>query len=424
MNTKRATLLLIILSLLLSLTGCQTAKVGTQPSTVVAGSNHDPVRFAFDDPPFWRDQANRLEDTVAVDYQVVPFTSLRQKVSTSFLSGSCDLDVVHIHEMWMAEWASQGYLEPLENHLNLSSLEADYPQSAILKMTGPDGKLHTYGLGLYVWINSLYYRTDIVPKPPKTYDELIEQATKYHQPDLPGLMVALGGTSASSLFGTILRTYGGEILTQGKPSFNNAAGLSALNQMVRMVPLLAPVSFSQMSSSKTSEDYVAGGSVFAIAPPPTLILAANPDKSKVRDSNGKLLIAPALMPGGPAQPSATYSENGSRAITACSDRKDQAVRYIEAVTTSTEMKSMALSLGRIPARLSVLNDPEVQAKYPLIGVVAKQLQYPAGMTVVHPKGTEINTALANQILRALHGEISPQQALDQAEKEILAITNQ
>lgn len=416
-------LLVVVVLVFGILQGCQSAPA-VQPT---ATAKSMPVRFPFDNPQpnFWKIQAEKFtQNDLAVDYQEVPFPQLHDKVQTSFLSGACDFDVVHIHELYMAEWASKGWLQPLEDIPGLLTKEtlSDYPTSAVLKMVGPDGKEHTYGLDIYIWINSLYYRTDVLSKAgldvPKTYYELLTTVKKLHSAEIPAFMVALGGSGATSLFGTIMRTEGGEILTNGKPSFNNAAGLKALNTMIELVKYTAPSSWAQMNSSKTAEEFVAGGAVFAIAPPPTLILAADASKSKIV---GKVAVA--LMPGGSKVASATYSENGARAITACSPNKTAAAEYIKRVTSPAEMKDMTLTIGRVPVRFSVLNDPDVQAKYALTKLLPEQLKFPAGMTVVHSRGTEINKLIADQLVRAMKGEVTPQEALNQAESAVKAITN-
>lgn len=414
---------LLLVVTLVAVVGCGLGNAPTSTATPSKTANTvvkaQPVRIPFDDPPWWTNQAKHYTQFgFPVDLQVVPFTQLHDKVQTSLLGGACDYDVIHAHEGWTAEWATRGWLEPLEGRLDEATL-ADYPASAILKQVGPDGKTHTYTVGLYVWLNSFYWRTDIVKEePPKTWDELIAMAAKYGTADTPGFIVALGASSSTVLYGTILRGEGGEILTNGKPSFNNAAGLKSLDTMIRLTKVLAPQSWAENSGSVTSQDFVAGTAVFAFAPPPTLVMAADPKQSKVV---GKVAVG--LVPGGSVNRSATYSENGGRAITACSTNKDRAWEYIQRVTSKYEMVYMSLALGRVPARISALNDPLVQSMYPLAKIVPEQLKYPAGMTVVHPRGTEISKVMADWLVKAMKGEVSAQEALNKAETDVKAITD-
>jgi multiple sugar transport system substrate-binding protein len=183
---------------------------------------------------------------------------------------------------------------------------------------------------------------------------------------------------------------------------------------------LHPSSLEETNSVASVDLFTQGDAAMFIGPPPTLVTAADPDKSKVV---GKVAVA--LMPGGSVHRSATYHETGARAIAFNARHKEAAWQYIQYVIQPEQMVEMALTLGRVPARKSALNDPRVQEEYPLAAMVDKQLSAgPGGMVIVHEKGTQIGKALADHISFALHGEKTPQQALADAEQEILGIINQ
>lgn len=414
----------------------------TSPSaptpTPVAGLKATPravagmVKFPFDNPApknFWREQMEQWgkETGFEATYEDVPFQQLHDFYQTALLAGTPDFNVFHVMDAWVAEWGPKGWLYPLDN-LVTEEMKADYPPGVLEKLTATDkatGKEHLYGVPLYYWINAFYYRTDLFEEaglePPKTWSELQETAKKLQKKDegTYGFAASLGGTGPAILFGVILRTEGGEVLTDGKPSFNNRAGVRALKLMVGLAQdgTLHPSSLEQSNSVASIDLFTQGETAMFFGPPPTLVMAADPDKSKVA---GKVAVT--LVPGGSVHRSATYHETGSRAIPAIAEDKETAWKYIEYVTQPEQMVEMALTLGRVPARKSALNDPRVQKQYPLATIVNEQLASgPAGMIVVHESATQIMEALSRHLTAALQLQKSPEDALADAEAEILKI---
>ena len=110
-------------------------------------------------------------------------------------------------------------------------------------------------------------------------------------------------------------------------------------------------------------------------------------------------------------------------IPATAAHPDLAMEYIKFVTSFDEQKLMALEIGSIPAVTEALNDPEVQEKYPHFEWVSEQMKYPFGM-IKHQNAAEANAALSRHIIAALRGEETPEEALANAEEEILTIVNQ
>lgn len=421
----RIILLLCVMGLVASVVGCAAKSTPTvRPlSTPVAKV----IKFPYDEPPWWREQAARFteETGIVVDYEVVPFPQLHDRYQTALLSGEYDFDVFHTRDDWTAEWGTMGLLYPLDD-LITDEMRADYPPGVLEKLTAVDkatGEKHLYGVGLYYWIWGFYYRTDLFEEaglePPETFAEMREMAKELQERfEISGFITALGGSSPTTIFGMVLRGEGGEILTDGRPSFNNQAGLRALENLVGMVKdgTVDSSSFELSSSTKMIDQFIQGRAAMTFATPPTLVMAADPEKSKVVDQ-----VAVALMPGGSVNRSATSHETGSRTIAYNANDPEAAWEYLKYVTQPEQMVEMALALGRVPARKSALNDPRVQEKYPLAAIVAEQLEYPSGMVVVHERSTEISEALARHLTAALRLEMSPEEALAKAEAEILSI---
>jgi multiple sugar transport system substrate-binding protein len=118
---------------------------------------------------------------INVQYVQLPPVATDQysKFVTAFQSGSATPDVVHIDVTWPAQFATPGWLAPLDSYVSSSYLGQFWPSAAnVGKVNG-----HIYGIQRYMDIGMLYYRTDLVQKygggtPPQTRDDLQAMATK------------------------------------------------------------------------------------------------------------------------------------------------------------------------------------------------------------------------------------------------------
>jgi len=118
---------------------------------------------------------------INVQYVQLPPVATDQysKFVTAFQSQSPTPDVVHVDVTWPAQFATPGWLAPLDQYVSNSYLGQFWPSAASLgKING-----HIYGIQRYMDIGMLYYRTDLVQKygggtPPQTRDDIQAMATK------------------------------------------------------------------------------------------------------------------------------------------------------------------------------------------------------------------------------------------------------
>jgi len=82
-----------------------------------------------------------------------------------------------------------------------------------------------------------------------------------------------------------------------------------------------------------------------------------------------------------------------------------------------------LDTGWLPIRLSVLEDPEVQQGAPNASVVLEQAQHPYD-SFVTPDYNEVTQVIGTEIQRALQGEKSAEEALQDASDQVTQIVSQ
>src|SRR5207244_11212513 len=103
---------------------------------------------------------------IAVDVQQIPWTAAHEKLLTAYV-GDATPDVAQMGNTWVPEFHAVGALEPLTSRLVHSSIEQRNYFPGIWATNEVDGV--AYGVPWYVDTRVLFYRTDLVPKPPRTW---------------------------------------------------------------------------------------------------------------------------------------------------------------------------------------------------------------------------------------------------------------
>lgn len=386
----------------------------------------------LDDPPFWSEQAQRFTEAtgIKVNWEGVPFLQLHDKMLTALATGDSPWDVIHVRDDYVAEFGSRGFLLPLEDRIT-PEMKSQSPEQAWNNLTW-DG--HNYGVPRYFWLWQFYYNEEILSEAgfteaPKTWDEVAAMAEAITADtdgdgkiDRWGYCEPWGENFASYPFVVHLRAAGGEVFdADGNPIFNSEAGVKALTWMVEMAKTdnYCSSAFEMMTTGALTELFLQGSVAMVPSTPQVYGMAADPTKSKLSVDQ----VGTALMPGDVLK-TATFAETGGLGIPAKAKNPDAAWEYIKFVTSPEEQIRMAAEgPGNIPAAIEALADEKVQTKRANFAFVAEQMQYPFG-AFSHPRAQEVNNAIARNVIRALHGEVTPKEALDQAYQEVLDIINQ
>ena len=112
--------------------------------------------------------ADHPDEKVTLKEQTVDANQQHDDLVRNFDAKSPDYDVASVDVVWTAEFAAKGYLQPLEGDLAIVTEGVLQP---VLESGQYNGKQ-------YVGPQSsdggmLYYRTDLVKTPPKTWDEMM-----------------------------------------------------------------------------------------------------------------------------------------------------------------------------------------------------------------------------------------------------------
>jgi maltose-binding protein MalE len=158
-----------------------------------------------------------------IKLQSVPYDAFADKISNAVPNGNGPDLFIFAHDR-IGNWVASGLIEPIEYFVD-EPLANLYAYDAIAAMSY-DGSL--YGLPLAVKSVVLYYRTDMVAKPPRTTDELLTWGQQFKR-DHKGRFALV--YENQSLYGHApwLHGFGGHVFNaEGKLDLATPAAIQAL----------------------------------------------------------------------------------------------------------------------------------------------------------------------------------------------------
>jgi multiple sugar transport system substrate-binding protein len=349
---------------------------------------------------------------IKVNLEFVPYEGLHDKTVLAQGSGG-GYDVVLFDVIWPAEYATNNVL------LDVTDRVTDEMNKGVLPGAWTtveyDGK--RYGMPWILDTKYLFYNKEILDKagikePPKTWEELAEQAKAIKDKGLLESPIAWSWSQAEAAicdYTTLVSAYGGKFLDGGKPAFTTGGGLDALNYMVTSYTSgLTNPNSKEFLEEDVRKVFQNGEAAFALNWTYMYNLANDPKESKVA---GKVGVVPAPGAAGKSEVSAVNGSMGL-GITATSKHPEEAWKYIVHMTSQETQNDYAkLSL---PIWASSYEDPEVtKGQEELIAAAKRGLaaMYPRPTT---PKYQELSTALQQAIQEALLGQSSAEDALKSA----------
>jgi multiple sugar transport system substrate-binding protein len=399
-------------NLLMFLSGCAPGAGSEKTLNVLTPAAPDPAppgvaEFSMDAFAKWQ-----ADNNVKVVYESPPWPQLHDKMATNFASGQYVHDCMY-NCGWVPEFAD--HLIPFVDDLPQELID-DLPASSFSTVTWDGKKL---GVIFTLSLLTLFYNTEQLEQaglntPPKNWDELLGYAKEMTRDGRYGWVLNYGAPEGiggvTSYWMVFLQQAGGTMWDdQGMPAFNTEAGVDALQFMVDLMPYTDPGAISYVGINDATNVLTSGQATMMMNWPFMWVPAQDPETSKIV---GK--VGTAVLPAGPA---GTASIDGTDAYTIASNSADPdlTLKLIEFYLDKDVQKRQVIDTGWLPIRLSVLNDPEVQAAASNAAVVLEQANAPYD-SFVTPDYNEVTDTMGREIQRALQGS--------QSAAETIAISEQ
>src|SRR5438552_3182572 len=382
-----------------------------------------PVTIVLEHQPLWGDPAPfhsfldrfRAQNTdVVLRTQTLPNESdiAREMLVTALEGGTEDFDVFPIDVIWAPEFARAGWLADLSDAFPPRRLREEYLDSAVEAVT-LDGRIHA--VPWFLDVGLLYYRTDLVPRAPRTYAELRDFARAAMERDrrLSGFLWQ--GRQYEGLNCNVFEAvwgHGGEVLRNGRIALESDEARAALGWLREtVVSGLSPRSVIASAEEETRRAFQDGRAAFLRNWPYVWAEVQKPG-SAVR---GKVGFAP--LPSANGAPGPGTLGGWQLAVNAHAPpwRRRAAERLVAFLTSHEAAVDLALHYSRIPARRAVYDDPRVRDRAPFIAALLP-VALAARPRPVTPYYALASDSIQGELSAAVAGLRPPADALSRAQR--------
>jgi multiple sugar transport system substrate-binding protein len=338
--------------------------------------------------------------------------------TTMLRARSSSIDVMSIDVVYPAEFAANGWSVDLTSRWPASD-RANYLQGPIKSCTY-NGQIVAAPLRTDLGI--LYYRTDIVSSPPKTFNDLVSAAKSNASKTKYGYVWQ--GSQYEGLvcdFVEVLGGYGGTVLDPNNSksvTVNSPQGVQALTEMVSWVGTISPTAVTTFTEEPCRQAFQNGDAIFMRNWPYAYSLGNTASQSKVA---GKFDIT-SIPYGGSNTVGHSCTGGWNMAINAFSKNTDASWKFIQYMLGTSAQKTLAIKGSFTPSLQSVYNDADVQKAQPLFTKLAPILQnaLPRPVSPVYP---DLSNIIQVQVHQALTKQITPQAALSNMQSQLQALVN-
>ena len=353
---------------------------------------------------------------VRVKAQLIPNASdlAHQYFLTALGGGSTDFDVLVVDVIWVPEFARAGWIADLGDELSPEELRRDFlpgPAEAVIV----DGRV--FAVPWYVDVGLLYYRTDLVPRAPRTYRELEASAREAMARDPSVQGYVWQGRQYEGLVCNVFEAlwgHGGQAMRGGRLVLDTREAADALAYLRRLVASgISPPSTTSAAEEETRRAFQSGRAAM-MRNWPYAWSEAQAGDSPIR---GKVAIAPLPTVSGEPGPGALGGWQLAVNAHLPPERRRLAARLVRHLTSLQANLELALAYGRNPPRRAAYEDPAIARQAPFITALGPIFER-ARPRPVTPYYELLSDALQGEFSAAVAGVRSPEEALARLQARI------
>lgn len=343
---------------------------------------------------------------VSIDVLSPNSTTYLQQLQQRFIAGSPTPDVLESDVTYPAKFAKAGWIK------SLSSFNP--PLSDFFPNDVAAGKYNgtPYAIPWFANPEGLFYRTDLIPTPPKSPEQLVSEAKEAMSKN-PSLKEGLAFEGhkyegAVTSFLTVAPAFGGKLTTTSIDSKANVAALNWLHEAIYSQKI-APQAVTGWEEAQVQEEFTSGHTPFAINYP---FVAAVAEEGGPAKGHVGYIPFPA---GAGGKPGAALGGE-MLAINAASTHSAAAYELIKYLTSPAVEIARAEATGDPPSLPSAYT-PALYAKSPVFKQV-KVLNGVAEPRPVSPEYLKISESLQDAFSSVYANSTSASSALSSAASQI------
>jgi multiple sugar transport system substrate-binding protein len=315
------------------------------------------------------DKCNAAADGYEIVYHKLPREAdgQREQMVRRLAAEDAGMDVLALDVTWTAELAKAGWIKEFTGEAK-SQVENGTLETP-LDTARYEGRL--YGAPDNTNVQLLWYRGDLVPTPPKTWDEMIEAGSRLKAEGKPGLVEATGKQYEGLvvLYNTLVNSAGGQILDEnGTKAVVDDGAVEALEVLKKFATSdVVDPSFSNAVEDDARLAMEGGKAAFMLNWPYVYAAAqTNEDFAK------NLKWAPYPSIDGDE---AKVTVGGiNYAVSAFTEHSEESFDAVMCLRGAESQKFAAINDGVPPTIESVYDDPEMAEPYPMKEAILETLK--------------------------------------------------
>jgi multiple sugar transport system substrate-binding protein len=315
-----------------------------------------------------------------------------------------DPDVLELDVIWTSEFAAAGWLLPIKD----AAIDTTAFFPGTMKACRWSGAL--YAVPWYADVGLLYRRTDLVPREPRSLEELTQFAQRAAR-TVPFGIAWMGARYEGlvTVFVEYLGAFGGRIMDDSmRVTVDSPEAVRALTFMRdQIAPLkIAPRDVLTWHEEETRYAFQNGRAAFMRNWPYAYSAMADTSQSRVA---GKYAVSP--MPAAPGGRPTAALGGAQLGINKWTEHPEAALALVAFITAPEQQLERAVSIGEFPTRRAVYDEPALRAALAIPADDARRAVESATPRPVTPLYTQLSELLQIELHRALAGQVSPEVAL-------------
>lgn len=366
------------------------------------------------------DEFNKSQDQIQVETVILPqdANTVHDDFVNKLASGDTSVDIMGLDVVYVAEFASAGWLTDLGKYLD-SSVTDTMIEGTVEAATYEDK------LVAAPWFTNssvMFYRKDVLDElkadVPDTWEGWMQIADKavgvngveYGADFQAGQSEALVTNWVEYVWGN-----GGDVFDEsGKPVINSDPNIEATEIMKKLVDNYAPEGITTYAETESEQLFKEGKALF-IRDWSGFWTSGQGEDSKVTDKVGAT-----KLPVGPDGEDSHTCLGGLDLVVnnnISDEQKDAAGEFIKYMTSADVQKNMTLISSQPPVVKSVYTDEEILKEIPFYEDFYKIIQGGKSRPK-SPQYAKVSDAIQRNIHQALTGEAEVKDALDKLQSEV------
>lgn len=309
-------------------------------------------------------------------------------------------DIMLLGSRSLRQFAENGILEDLTDMLTDEQKE-NYIENVL-----DTGKVSDkqYGIPMALSSRCLFYRSDLIENPPKTWDELLEVAKENTNENMKGFSVPTDLTSGTDEILNFIYQNGGRIVDEnGEFVINSKENIETLEYLKELTPYVTdPVSTKREDQSKM---FINGDLA--------MFISGGWEKETMDSNIENTPYKVSLLPEGKQK--AVTIVTDSYTLSSISEHKKEAFEFIKFMGKLENQKIITAANGWFPILKEETKDEKYSSEFnkPMNDIMEYGIPEPQV-----PNWDDFNKSFTIAVQKTMTGELSAKEALDNCQEEL------